>query len=256
MLTPAPHLDILRPEPGCSHDTRTIIEVEGSFRGAMKPLRVQYQCDACQALGHMIFTGFEGEYPPNNRYTLLTFIERAIRERRNRYGTLDVAEIREKGTADYIKSVEANVRLEVESKVAQLDAWAIEYKARSMVAHSTLALRRRRQREGGTARRLLAHSGGLGIPVTIYALHPLDAPEMVRYVGQTVSPATRFGQHRKSRTPVGQWMAEAGGVIAMSLLEEAEEVEADVRERHWIQHYLSLGLADLNRMHTNKRLTG
>ncbi len=86
--------------------------------------------------------------------------------------------------------------------------------------------------------------------VYVYALHPLNDPAAVRYIGRTVEPESRLQSHRASRTLVGEWIREMdakGEVIAMSVVEVITGIDhASRREAHWIRRYVAQGLADLN----------
>ncbi len=85
----------------------------------------------------------------------------------------------------------------------------------------------------------------------IYALvDPADA-QLVRYVGRTCDPVSRYRGHCTSGTDVvSAWVASvlaAGRRPAMVLLERCERDVVEGRERHWIRWYRERYQADFNR---------
>lgn len=85
----------------------------------------------------------------------------------------------------------------------------------------------------------------------IYALIDPKDGELVRYVGQTVNPGARYASHTSWGTSVRvrEWVT----VVrrrqtwpVMICLEVCALSASDEREQHWIQHYRTLGQADLN----------
>lgn len=94
-------------------------------------------------------------------------------------------------------------------------------------------------------------------PVVYGLVDPRDA-NRIRYVGQATKPAARYMGHMHGPgNRVKAWMLEMeedGEAPAMVLLEDCEEGDLDVRENHWINHYKSLGQADLNHR-TDMKLT-
>jgi hypothetical protein len=91
-------------------------------------------------------------------------------------------------------------------------------------------------------------------PVFIYILvDPRN--EVVRYVGRSWQPNDRYWQHyteAKRALPKDQWvreLREAGLSFRMFIVEEATNLTASKRERHWTGHYRSLGAPLLNGDH-------
>lgn len=83
--------------------------------------------------------------------------------------------------------------------------------------------------------------------VAIYALIDPHAPAVVRYVGQSVSPHSRYRGHLRSLGWARDLVAIHRRYPTMLLLEWCEEGGSAIeRERHWIRHYRGIGMADLN----------
>jgi hypothetical protein len=84
---------------------------------------------------------------------------------------------------------------------------------------------------------------------TIYGLVDRLDINRIRYVGQTLTPGTRYATHvGKTAAPrVQEWvrsLGEAGPL--MVLVETPHRLELDDRERFWIHYYRERGMADLN----------
>lgn len=85
---------------------------------------------------------------------------------------------------------------------------------------------------------------------TIYALVARKKPEIIRYVGRTMHPDSRFDGHL--RTNVGRlkaWIVELdanGDTAIMVQLERCRSRDAWERENYWYRFYREMGMADLN----------
>ncbi|HYC51093.1 MAG TPA: hypothetical protein VEB19_08305 [Gemmatimonadaceae bacterium] len=85
----------------------------------------------------------------------------------------------------------------------------------------------------------------------VYALVDPADPELVRYVGRTCDPTSRYRMHcTNGSDAVTGWaksvMAE-GRKPAMVLIEQCERDVIEARERYWIRYYRDRFQADLNR---------
>jgi hypothetical protein len=85
--------------------------------------------------------------------------------------------------------------------------------------------------------------------IWIYSLSDPRFPGIVRYVGQSKNPTKRLRSHvQDARGEPGNhrryWLRtliEAGVKPALTLIEECSEEAWQIRERHWIAYYRSLG---------------
>lgn len=88
-------------------------------------------------------------------------------------------------------------------------------------------------------------------PELVYALVDPADPELVRYVGRTNDPITRYrGHHFNGADAVTAWvaaLADAGRRPTMVLLERCASDDVAARETYWIHHYRDRFQADLNR---------
>lgn len=84
--------------------------------------------------------------------------------------------------------------------------------------------------------------------VAVYALVDPAMPDRIRYVGQTNAPHSRYRGHCRDLAWARTMVEEEGRRPLMLLIEwtPCQDV-ATVRERYWIHHFRSLGMADLNR---------
>lgn len=145
------------------------------------------------------------------------------------------------------------------SAMTLLYGWAagVEAKAEAVKAEARAeAARYRALRERSSAiRRGLARRGAptptviLTGPdqVAVYALVDPDAPDVIRYVGQSVSPHSRYRGHLRNLGWARDLVKVYGRYPMMLLIEWcADGLIAHERERHWIHHYREMGMADLN----------
>jgi hypothetical protein len=84
----------------------------------------------------------------------------------------------------------------------------------------------------------------------IYGLVDPAEPTRVRYVGRTGDPQGRLSVHCTTKgTPTYPWarsVIELGRRPQLLILDREEGRETEGREMRWVQHYRSLGMADLN----------
>lgn len=86
--------------------------------------------------------------------------------------------------------------------------------------------------------------------MTIYGLVGSDMPKMMRYVGRTMHPHSRFEKHMtggagKIRAWV-EYTRAMGERVCMVQLELCLPKRGDERENFWLQFYKAQGMADLN----------
>jgi hypothetical protein len=95
-------------------------------------------------------------------------------------------------------------------------------------------------------------------PEVVYGLVDPKHPEIIRYVGRTVTPQERYMAHciRPSGARIGAWVADLmrrGREPAMVEIERSKTPQApqkaggaSPRERYWITELRKIGQADLN----------
>lgn len=88
-------------------------------------------------------------------------------------------------------------------------------------------------------------------PYVIYAMVDAADSELVRYIGLTNDPHTRYKAHLRAGHPrMMEWSAAVkanGSRVAMIAVEvNLTGEQARAREHFWIRHYLRSGMADLN----------
>lgn len=92
---------------------------------------------------------------------------------------------------------------------------------------------------------------GLAPTEVVYALVDPEDPELVRYIGRTHDPVTRYRHHCTEGTEaVFAWttsLIQAGRSPLMLLVERCAAADIAEREAHWIHHYRDRHHADLNR---------
>lgn len=86
------------------------------------------------------------------------------------------------------------------------------------------------------------------IQPTVYGLIDPNEPERVRYVGQTLTPGSRFSSHAsdKAAPKVREWVRSINTAPLMVLIENPHRLELDDREMFWIRYYRQRDMADLN----------